>query len=470
MTPFRPPPSSPSASAVPTGCPSKPPSGSGPWPSSGSPPSPWPATGPVDRLVRGLSIGAAEPPGRGGAGRRPGRRRPGRGGEPLLAPPQSRRPRRGGLGPRRPAGHPPPPRPPLAAAPVPGRSAAAGRPAVEPRDHQRAEPATSWPTGASPPPPSTTPSHVSRHGRGVRGTAPGATTAGRVESGGTRRRATTGAWCCSPPGPSPARTWPAAWRWPPSWSASTGCSGRPRTGTAPSSTPWWRGRVPGRPGHRRTRATGVTVARRLPGLRRGGTALHLGGLRQSDHRVGRPPAPAGHRALPGGRRAGRLRLRLVRPGRDGAAWRLAGRPRPRACWTATWPWPPPISPSRDLPDRIAAVLPAIDATTRAMAGPGPASGPTDYHGRMSGALSRTRRGRPGLSAGGPGRPAPHRRRPAAAAVRGGPVALRRARLRRHHHGRHRRVGRRDQAARVPALRVQAGALPRADGRRSHASW
>ena len=39
-----------------------------------------------------------------------------------------------------------------------------------------------------------------------------------------------------PPGPSPARTWPAPSPWPRASTPPTGCSARPRTATAPSST------------------------------------------------------------------------------------------------------------------------------------------------------------------------------------------------------------------------------------------
>ena len=46
---------------------------------------------------------------------------------------------------------------------------------------------------------------------------------------------------------------------------------------------------------------------------------------------------------PGGPGARRLRVRLVRPRRDGPAPGAGWRHPIPACWTATWPWPPPIS-------------------------------------------------------------------------------------------------------------------------------
>ena len=99
--------------------------------------------------------------------------------------------------------------------------------------------------------------------------------------------------------------------------------------------------------------------RRLRRLRRRGPPVHVGGLRQPEPRVGDPPPPTGHRPLPGGRRARRLRLRVVRTRRHGPARRLAAPTPTRRCSSATWRWPGPTSPSTTCPDRIDAVLPPL---------------------------------------------------------------------------------------------------------------
>ncbi len=46
-------------------------------------------------------------------------------------------------------------------------------------------------------------------------------------------------------------------------------------------------------------------------VRRGGAALHLGRVREPDHRISDPPAPVGHRAVPGRRRAVGIRVPVV---------------------------------------------------------------------------------------------------------------------------------------------------------------
>ena len=172
--------------------------------------------------------------------RRPGPGRSGGGREPLLTAPQP-----GGLaGRRRRPGREtraaPPSRPPLAAAPVPRPPATAGRSAVAPRHDQPAEP-----QGA----------RHARHpgddgvqlvrGAGTRSRSrlvrspPGA---GR--RGAERRRALgldpDRLLVLQPPAPSPAGKSVAGGIGvvPPPSVPPTGCSGRPRTGTDPSSNGW----------------------------------------------------------------------------------------------------------------------------------------------------------------------------------------------------------------------------------------
>ncbi len=74
----------------------------------------------------------------------------------------------------------------------------------------------------------------------------------------------------------------------------------------------------------------VRMAGRVRGLRRGGAALVLGGLRAAADRVGAAPQADRGRRVPGGPRAGGVRVRVVRRRRPGAAARLAGRPGPGA--------------------------------------------------------------------------------------------------------------------------------------------
>ena len=56
-------------------------------------------------------------------------------------------------------------------------------------------------------------------------------------------------------------------------------------------------------------------------------AVDMGGIRQPRPRVGRLPAPARHRTVPGGSGAGRLRLPVVRPRRAPGTGEVAGAPR-----------------------------------------------------------------------------------------------------------------------------------------------
>ena len=123
--------------------------------------------------------------------------------------------------------------------------------------------------------------------------------------------------------------------------APTGCSGRPRTGTGPNSSAWWHGRaLPGRPRRARGR---LLHRRRLRRLRRRPAAVDLGGLRQPVGGVGDASTPAGGGLLPGGGRAGGLRLPLVRRLRPGAAGGVAAAAGPRASWRTTTGWPPTTS-------------------------------------------------------------------------------------------------------------------------------
>ena len=168
--------------------------------------------------------------------------------------------------------------------------------------------------------------------------------------------------------------------------------------------------------------------------------VDLGGVRQPDRRVGRPPPAAGRRPLPGRPGAGRLRLPVVRRRRPPLAGRLARptptrRPRPE-------PWPSPETTSR---------WPTCQAGWPGCSGSLVVDG-TSGPDRTCPDRRTVRRRRPtGAAADG--------RRATAAALRGGPRALRRPRLPGHHHGRHRRGGRGDQAAPLPALLVQARPLP-----------
>ena len=201
----------------------------------------WPCTRPSRRH-------AAEVEARAGRGR-PRHRR-----EPLLAAPQPGRGRRGGRGLRGTPDGAAPPRPAVAAPASGPPPAAARRPRLGARDHQRAEPDASWRHTASAPPRSTTRSTRTRR----RVTGPPCARARR------RRRDAAPAAADAGAGAQEHRRRPSPWPRPSA--PPTGCSAPPRTGTGPSSSAWSpRPRCPRRP---RPARGGCSDRRRLRRLRR----------------------------------------------------------------------------------------------------------------------------------------------------------------------------------------------------------
>ena len=119
----------------------------------------------------------------------------------------------------------------------------------------------------------------------------------------------------------------------------------PRSGRGrlrPRARPAGRRRpVPG--AARAGRAAGLTIAEAYAACDVVAAALHLGGVRQPLPRIGHPPPASGHRALPGGPRAGRLRVPLVRQCRARPPRRVVGPPRRRRSWHTITGSPPPTS-------------------------------------------------------------------------------------------------------------------------------
>ena len=280
----------------------------------------------------------------------------------------------------------------------------------------------------------------------------------RHPPGPRRARAATG-WCSSRRGPSPARTWPAGWRWPRPWGPPTGCSARPRTASAPSCDGSWP-----RPGCRSATAPGPAVpAPTCSTPTRPATwwPCRRPGRASATRRSSRPSTGARWPSAPTRwRRAGRLRLRLVRP-RDRPLADWLDHPDPALLDAQPGGGPPSLRPGRPAgPPRRAS---STAWTSAEWSGPGALRGPA---GRRVASRAMSAAVRPGPRVGeGRADDPPVRRLTAGAAppaaLRGGPRALRRAGLPGHHHGRHRRGGRGDQAPRLPALLLQARPLPRA---------
>ncbi len=209
--------------------------------------------------------------------------------------------------------------------------AAARRPGLGPRHHQRAEPSRAG--GARLPPARHDALQLVRPG-------PGAGRPGRpaARPGPGRLRA---APAPTDPGLGAQEHRRRRWRWPRRSGASTGCWDRRRTATGPSSSriveragcPVILGAPPG----------GWTHRRRLRRVRRRPVALVVGGLRQSLGRVRHPPTPAGHRALPGGNWSWRPSASVGSTRSTRPPWETGWPPRTPSCSSTTTTWPPAAS-------------------------------------------------------------------------------------------------------------------------------
>ncbi len=210
-----------------------------------------------------------------------------------------------------PAGGVAPPRPSLAAPAVRRVSPTSRRPRLGPRHRQRpVADASSTPSG-SPPPWCTTPS-TSMPPKGI-----GTGRDGR--SGSTPRRA----WCCNRPGPFRGRTWRVASPWPRTWEPRSGCSGRPRTGSALNWTGWWP-----RPGVRACwgqthsgQAGPWSMPTRRATSSSSGPPGRGSATPPSNRRCTADPSPSARTRWR--RELGRIRLSVVRPRRRVRAGRLS---------------------------------------------------------------------------------------------------------------------------------------------------
>ena len=272
--------------------------------------------GPVDRLVPGLAIDAPEPRRRAEIDDALDGRRPGGGREPVLAAAQPRRRARGRRGPP-------------------------GRPAVL---HHHDLPWQRQRYAGYPPPPDdpawvhVTVNDLSRararrasasHATVVRNAfdvdAPGVTATPPARRSGC---ATERASSLQPTRAIPQKEHPRGLALAEALGAAFWLLGPAEDGFGPEldrlvasiALPMRAGRRGARdPGERR---------RCLRGVRRRRARIHMGGIRQPRHRVRRLPATPRHRPLPRRRRAGRLRLPLVRPRRPGGRLPFLDEPDP----------------------------------------------------------------------------------------------------------------------------------------------
>ena len=280
--------------------------------------------GPVDVLLPGLAIDATEPPSDDELRRGARRGRPRGGGEPLHDPAEPTGGSRG-RAPCSPGGR-------RCCTTTTRRGSAAAR------ARHRAAAGRSGVAACRHQPPHPRRDGVPRHRRRPRSTT--ASTSDPPPAIATRpdarsASAPTSGSSCTRCAPSSARTSPPRCGWRRRSARRTGSSVRPRTATTTRSRPLLAGAdcpvdPPSVPGH---------DGRRLRRRRRGRLPVDLGGVRQPADRGGDPPASRRGRPLPGGRRAARARLPMVRSRRARRrSTRSSAIPTPR-CTTTTGSWP-----------------------------------------------------------------------------------------------------------------------------------